>query len=106
MSVPLTTFLNGYYNENGFWHRTKFCFRACTHCDCGPPGGFQYDARYDKHIKEDYQEDQFDLFSDLIDQHPIGRPMATKVHQDWPADWDGRDQEAFWKALGKGCKDG
>lgn len=32
--------LGGYYNEQGNWVRTKFCFMSCGEsCDCMPPGG-------------------------------------------------------------------
>jgi len=30
---------DGYYDDNGHWQRTKFCFAACVNCTCGPPGG-------------------------------------------------------------------
>lgn len=30
----------GYYDENGTWVQTKFCFISCgERCDCTPPGG-------------------------------------------------------------------
>lgn len=30
----------GYYDNNGHWQRTKFCFVSCgDRCDCGPPNG-------------------------------------------------------------------
>lgn len=44
--------LNGYYDENGNWQRTKFCFMACRHCDCMPPSGLHYSAAHDKRLKK------------------------------------------------------
>ena len=30
----------GYYDEEGHWIRTKYCFVSCgARCDCGPPFG-------------------------------------------------------------------
>lgn len=48
MSLHSGFSLNGYYDETGHWQRTKFCFVACTHCDCGPPGGLYYSAAHDQ----------------------------------------------------------
>jgi hypothetical protein len=46
------SFLNGAYDEEGHWQRTKFCFMACPNCDCGPPGGLIYNAAYDKRLQQ------------------------------------------------------
>lgn len=40
---------DGYYDENGYWKRTKYCFMSCGHrCTCSPPGGVFYSAEHDK----------------------------------------------------------
>lgn len=40
---------DGYYDDNGHWQRTKFCFRSCGEaCTCGPPMGRWYAAEHDK----------------------------------------------------------
>lgn len=45
--------LNGHYDDNGSWQRTKFCFVSCgARCDCGPPGGLYYSAAHDKRIQQ------------------------------------------------------
>src|SRR5690348_11489670 len=42
-------FRDGYYDDNGEWQRTKFCFVSCgAACTCGPPGGLYYSAAHDK----------------------------------------------------------
>lgn len=41
-------FPDGYYDDNGEWQRTKFCFVACQHCTCMPPGGRFYSEAHDK----------------------------------------------------------
>jgi hypothetical protein len=52
--MSLDTFgLNGYYDDNGNWQRTKFCFMACQRCDCQPPGGLHYSALHDHRLKRD-----------------------------------------------------
>jgi hypothetical protein len=36
----MSFFPNGYYDDNGNWRRSKFCFAYCGDaCDCGPPDG-------------------------------------------------------------------
>lgn len=40
---------DGYYDDNGEWQRTKFCFVSCgAACTCMPPGGQFYSAEHDK----------------------------------------------------------
>lgn len=40
---------DGYYDEQGNWQRTKFCFRYCgPSCTCGPPLGQYYSEAHDK----------------------------------------------------------
>ena len=39
---------NGYYDDNGIWQRTKFCFVQCHNCTCGPPTGHYYSPAHDK----------------------------------------------------------
>lgn len=52
MSLHTGLGLNGYYDENGNWQRTKFCFVSCgQRCDCLPPGGLHYSAAHDKRLK-------------------------------------------------------
>lgn len=43
--------LNGYYDDNGNWQKTKYCFQACTHCNCRPPGNLWYNKAYDKRLE-------------------------------------------------------
>lgn len=46
------TYMNGYYDDNGCWQRTKFCFVSCgERCDCMAPGGLYYSAAHDKRLK-------------------------------------------------------
>jgi len=41
--------LNGYYDEEGNWQRTKFCFVDCgENCTCQPPMGLHYSRAHDK----------------------------------------------------------
>ena len=38
--MSLTSSHDGYYDENGYWKRTKFCFVSCgDRCTCLPPNG-------------------------------------------------------------------
>lgn len=40
---------DGYYDDNGQWRRTKFCFVSCgVRCTCMPPNGQQYSPQHDK----------------------------------------------------------
>ena len=40
---------DGYYDDNGRWQRTKFCFVSCgDRCTCGPPMGLHYNPMFDK----------------------------------------------------------
>jgi hypothetical protein len=49
--------INGHYDENGRWQRTKFCLMSCgSACDCGPPHGIWYNPKYDLN-KKDEQKD-------------------------------------------------
>lgn len=53
MSPLPSVYRNGYYDDRGFWNRTKFCFMDCRErCDCGPPGNRYYDPAHDKTKKE------------------------------------------------------
>lgn len=46
-------FPGGYYDEQGEWQRSKFCFVDCgDRCICRPPGGLWYDAGRDKRITD------------------------------------------------------
>lgn len=46
--MSLFTSRDGYYDEEGWWQRTKFCFVSCgARCTCMPPAGY-YNAAYDK----------------------------------------------------------
>jgi hypothetical protein len=41
---------DGYYNEEGYWTRTKFCFVSCgERCTCRAPGP-HYNPVYDKRL--------------------------------------------------------
>jgi hypothetical protein len=39
---------DGYYDDEGNWQRTKFCFVQCQHCTCQPPGLLFYSVAHDK----------------------------------------------------------
>jgi hypothetical protein len=42
---------DGYYDDNGEWQRTKYCFVSCgAQCTCGPPGGIWYSAVHDRRL--------------------------------------------------------
>lgn len=42
-------FPDGYYDDNGDWQRSKFCFVSCgVACTCMPPFGAFYSAAHDK----------------------------------------------------------
>lgn len=44
---------DGYYDENGDWQRTKFCFVSCgDRCTCKPPGGIWHINRSVEAVKE------------------------------------------------------
>jgi len=42
---------DGYYDDEGNWQRTKFCFMACEHCTCQPPGLLYYSKAHDKRLR-------------------------------------------------------
>ena len=44
---------DGYYDENGNWQRSKFCFMTCHDCTCLPPLGIYYDQSKDTRRKSD-----------------------------------------------------
>ena len=44
----MTRRVNGYYDDNGIWKRTKFCFAPCHDCTCAPPNGQYYSLAHDK----------------------------------------------------------
>lgn len=44
---------DGYYDESGFWQRTKFCFIQCQDCTCQPPDGMFYNEAHDRKLKKD-----------------------------------------------------
>lgn len=54
MGIPPRPFnnrlnLGGHYDDHGNWKRTKHCARSCgKRCDCGPPNGEYYSAKYDQ----------------------------------------------------------
>lgn len=40
---------DGYYDDQGQWQRTKFCFRSCgERCTCMPLDGKMYSEQHDK----------------------------------------------------------
>ena len=42
---------DGYYDDEGAWHRTKHCFVSCgNRCTCRPPGGLHYSVEHDQRI--------------------------------------------------------
>lgn len=44
-------FPDGYYDDNGDWQRSKFCFVSCGDaCTCMPPFGVHYSAAHDKRL--------------------------------------------------------
>lgn len=44
-------FPDGYYDDNGEWQRSKFCFVSCgAACTCMPPLGAFYSAAHDKRL--------------------------------------------------------
>lgn len=46
--LPHVYFPDGYYDDNGEWQRTKFCFVDCgERCTCRPPGGMHYSETHD-----------------------------------------------------------
>lgn len=48
---PHTKFRSGYYDDEGRWQRTKYCFMYCgERCDCGPPFGQRYSVAHDKRV--------------------------------------------------------
>jgi hypothetical protein len=54
-------FRNGYYNDSGYWTKTKHCFVSCgSRCDCGPPGGQYYSERHDKKLFQKAIEERKD----------------------------------------------
>lgn len=47
-------FPDGYYDDNGEWQRTKYCFMSCgAACTCMPPFGQHYSAAHDKRTGAD-----------------------------------------------------
>ena len=43
---------NGYYDHDGQWQRTKYCFTDCgSRCDCGPPFGQHYNIATDTRLQ-------------------------------------------------------
>ena len=50
MSI-IGTLSDGYYDDEGMWQRTKFCFVYCRErCTCQPPMGAHYNPDFDKRI--------------------------------------------------------
>ena len=45
--------LDGYYDDEGNWQRTKYCFVSCgERCTCMPPGNLHYSVAHDKRVKQ------------------------------------------------------
>lgn len=52
--IDLISGRDGYYDDEGHWRRTKFCFVSCgARCTCSPPNGQHFRPRKDSkpHIR-------------------------------------------------------
>lgn len=49
---------DGFYDDDGHWQRTKFCFMHCgANCTCGPPiKGQYYSPQHDKKNRDGGRE--------------------------------------------------
>lgn len=45
---------DGYYDESGYWKRTKFCFKYCgaDRCTCQPPNKAYYNPSFNKSLSD------------------------------------------------------